>query len=93
MLHIQPRGEPLNRLWVRDGLNDRAKRNMRVTFEIHLRDQPLRPALAKAAEMNMRWPPIIATVGPGIGARPNSAEGKIAHLIGDSPATAAKIRI
>ena len=83
MRHIQPRRYSVNRLWIRDGLNDRAKRNMRVTFKIHLRNQPLRPALAKATKMNMCRPPIIATVLPGIGTRPHSTERKIALLIGD----------
>ncbi len=63
MGYIQPRRQTINRLWVCNGLHNGAKRNMRITLEIHLRDQTLRPSHAEAAKVNMCRPPKFGSSG------------------------------
>ena len=49
--------------------NDRTAVDQRVAFEIALGDQALREPGSENRHMDMRRPPIIDPVAPGIGAR------------------------
>src|SRR5690606_32388803 len=49
--------------------------------------------MAEHREVDMRRPPVIAAIRPGIGARPYGAEMIVAIVIGDGAPAAAEIRV
>ena len=61
--------ELIDRLLRLDRADDGAKRDQRITLEIHLGDQPLAEGGAEDREMDMRRAPAVVGIRPRIGAR------------------------
>ena len=72
---------------------DRATGDQRVAFEVHLRDQPLHPAVARDRIVDVRRSPVVDAVAPGVGAGADRAVGVVAVLVGQHAAAAAEVRV
>ena len=92
-LHVEPRDESLARGCMRDAVEDRIQGLQRVTGKVHLRDQARENAGAKEREMNMRRPPCVVVIAPGIGPGLDGLEPVITVFVGDGTALASEIRI
>ena len=67
--------------------------NQRIALEIHLRDEPLRPAVARDRVVDVRGTPVVDAVAPRVGAGLDGAEEVVAVRVGQRAAAAAEIRI
>src|SRR4051812_4362776 len=67
-LEIERGDQPGPRLLVRNRVEDRIEREERVARKIHLRHQPRQEGRAEEGEVDVRRPPGIRVVSPGIGA-------------------------
>src|SRR5215470_10179687 len=61
--------QPRPRLLVGDAVPDRIVREQWIAFEVHLRHQSRSNRRSKQGEMDVRRPPGIEMIAPGIGAR------------------------
>ena len=77
------RDEPLLRVFVRNRLEDRIERNQRIVREVHLRNQPRHECGSKQREVNVRRPPRVGMVAPGIGARLDREKPVVPSLVRD----------
>src|SRR6476659_5318646 len=88
------RGDELaDRGLARHRAQDRALRYQRITLEIHLRDQPLRPAVARNRIVNVRGAPVVDAVAPWIGAGLDRTVHVMAVAVGQYAAAAAEVGI
>ena len=67
--------------------------DQRVALEVHLRDQPLHPALARDRVVDVRRAPVVDAVAPRVGAGLDGAKRVVAVVVGQHPAAAAEVRV
>ena len=90
---VERRDQPLDRRLVVDRVQDRARRDQRIAFEVHLRDEPLHPARARDRIVDVRRAPVVDAVAPRVGARLDRAVEVVAVVVGQRAAAAAEIRV
>ena len=90
---VLQRDQAAHLLFVGDGAHDRAAGDQRVTLEVHLRDEPLHPAIARDRVVDVRGAPVVDAVAPGIRAGLDRAVGVVAVLVGQHAAAAAEVRV
>src|SRR4029079_695100 len=72
---------------------DRALRNQRIALEVHLRDQPLRPAVARDRIVNVRGSPVVDAVAPRVRAGLDRAVHVVTVAVRQHAAAAAEVRV
>ena len=90
---VLERDQAADLLLARRDAEDRAAPDQRVALEVHLRDQALHPAVAGDRVVDVRRPPVVDAVAPGIGAGLDGAVGVVAVLVGQHPAAAAEVGV
>ena len=71
----------------------RTLRDQRVAFEIHLRDEPLRPGVAGEREVDVRGPPGVVMIPPGIATRFDGHKSVEALMIGQGVAATGEVGV
>src|SRR5471030_297854 len=90
---IEGRYQPRACLLVGNGLQNGVERQQRIVREIHLRHQARDERRPKQRKMNMRRPPRVVVIAPGIGAGLDRHEAIVAAAIRHRPARAQEIGI
>jgi hypothetical protein len=78
---------------VGDGLQDGVVAEERVAGEVHLGDQALGEGRAEEREVDVRGPPGVGVVAPGVGARLDGGERVPALIIRQASAHAREVRV
>ncbi len=87
------RHHPRPGLLVRDGVVDRVLDEQRIVREVHLRDQPLSEGPPEDRKMDVRRPPGVVMVLPGVCPGPDRGEPVPALAVGDRAAQPGEVRI
>jgi len=66
-IEVERRDKAIDRIRIRNRIDDRARLDQRIAFKIHLRNQALYEARSENREMDMGRTPAIDVVAPGIG--------------------------
>jgi hypothetical protein len=90
---VLQRDQAADLLLARGDAEDRAAADQRVALEVHLRDQPLHPAVARDRVVDVRRAPVVDPVAPRVGARLDRAIRVVAVLVGEHAAAAAEVRV
>src|SRR5215475_3350687 len=69
MFPIKGRNQPPLGVFVGHAVVDGVEFEQRITWEVHLRDQPAQQARSKQRKMNVRWAPRIMMIAPRVGSR------------------------
>ena len=90
---VEGRNHPFARARVGDGIEDRIVAEQRIARKVHLRDQPAQEVGAEQREVDVRRPPRVRVVQPGIRARPDRGEAIPALVVGQHAARAGEVRV
>src|SRR4029077_11084795 len=90
---FEPGDHPLAGLRVGHRIEDRVLAEERVAREVHLRDQPLGKGAAEEREVDVRWPPGVGVVPPGIRAWLDGDELVPSVRVGHAPPAAVEVWI
>jgi hypothetical protein len=85
--------EPLTRPGIEDRLEDRIERKQRVPWEVHLRDDPLGEGRAEHREVDVRRPPGVRVIAPGIRAGLDRLEAVETVVVSDAAARAGEVGV
>ena len=83
----------LRAAFVRDAGEHRVVRQQRIAREVHLRHHAREERLAEEREMDVRRPPGVVVVAPGILARADGDEAVAALGVGDGAPGAGEVRV
>src|SRR5213595_1478642 len=78
---------------VGDGFEDGVEWDERVSGEVHLRNEARGEGRAEHGEVDMRWPPGVGVVSPGVGAGMDGDEAVVSAGIGEAAPSAGEVRI
>src|SRR6266536_2136014 len=92
-LEVEAGHEPVAGLLVAHGPEDRIELEQRIARKIHLRDQSARERTAEDGEVDVRRPPRVGMVLPGIRAGLYGHELVASVMVRNRPAGAAEVRI
>src|SRR5680860_1129689 len=87
------RDHPLPGRRIADGVEDRVLGEQRVVREVHLGDEPLGERTAEQREVDVRRPPGVVVVLPGVGAGPDRHEAVVALGVGQRAAHPGEVRV
>ena len=90
---VLQRDQAADLLLARRDAEDRAAADQRVALEVHLRDEPLHPAVAGDRVVDVRRPPVVDAVAPRVRAGLDRAVRVVAVLVGEHAAAAAEVRV
>src|SRR5579875_1318073 len=93
IIQIETRNHSLLGPFILDAVIDRVVGHQRIARKVHLGYETSKQSRAKEGEMNMRGPPRIRMISPGVRARLDRDKAIVSGIVGQKAAAATEVRV